>query len=135
LIDGASENRGLGHRFLRHIERCFLLALIIDMSGIDGRDPWDDYEQLLSELEAYDKALLEKPRLVIANKMDEDVSLENLEEFKKRHSVAVQPISCLTDEGIPELKDLFWEKVAEAKAGEQESDVEGSGNAIDDSEN
>ena len=134
LIDGASDNRGLGHRFLRHIERCFLLALIIDMSGIDGRAPWDDYEQLLRELEAYDPTLLDKPRLVIANKMDEAVAVENLVEFRKRHEVAIQPISCLTEEGIPELKVLFWEKVAEAKARDAESDVEVSGNANDDSE-
>ena len=120
LIDGASENRGLGHRFLRHIERCFLLTLIVDMSGVDGRDPWDDYDQLLSELGAYDESLLEKPRLVVANKMDEDVAVENLEIFRKKREVAIQPISCLTEEGIEELRELLWKKVAEAKAKEKE---------------
>jgi|TARA_B110000467_G_scaffold162187_1_gene184833 GTP-binding protein len=144
LIDGASENRGLGHRFLRHIERCFLLTLIIDMSGIDGRDPWDDYDQLLSELGAYDESLLEKPRLVVANKMDEDVAVENLERFRKDRDVAIQPISCLTEEGIEELRELLWKKVAEAKAKEKEvaeakakeKEVESSesGNAKNDSQ-
>ena len=70
LIEGASENRGLGHRFLRHIERCRLLLVLLDMAGSDGRDPRDDYATLLRELELYDPALLKKPRLVVANKMD-----------------------------------------------------------------
>ena len=122
LIEGASDNRGLGHRFLRHIERCFLLTLIIDLSGIDGRDPIEDYEQLIEELGAYDPSLLEKPRLVVANKMDEDEAIENLERFKGAHSVAIQPISCLTEEGILELKELLWEKVSEAKAKAKEAE-------------
>src|ERR1019366_152842 len=63
LIEGASENRGLGHRFLRHVERCALLLILIDMAGADGRDPRQDYSHLLRELELYDPALLEKPRL------------------------------------------------------------------------
>lgn len=134
LIDGSSENRGLGHRFLRHIERCFLLTLIIDMSGIDGREPWDDYDQLLSELGAYDASLLDKPRLVVANKMDEEMAVVNLERFKKEHEVAIQPISCLTEEGIEELRELLWEKVAEAKAKGKEVESAESGNANDDSE-
>ncbi len=133
LIDGASENRGLGHRFLRHIERCFLLTLIIDMSGIDGRDPWDDYDQLIEELGAYDAKLLTKPRIVVGNKMDEDDSLENLERFRKTRDVMIQPISCLTEEGVPELKEVLWEKVAEAKAMEKEAESSSSGNAADDS--
>lgn len=133
LIDGASENRGLGHRFLRHIERCFLLTLIIDMSGIDGREPWDDYEQLIQELGAYDTSLLDKPRLVVANKMDEPSAVENLDTFRKRWDVALQPVSCLTDEGLADLKELFWEKVSEAKAREKEAESSNSGNAADDS--
>ncbi len=122
LIEGASDNKGLGHRFLRHIERCFVLALILDMSGIDGRDPWADYDQLLAELGAYDSELLKKPRLVIANKMDEDSAVENLAEFKARRQVDFQPISCLTEEGIPDLLKVLWEKVAQAKAMENEAE-------------
>lgn len=134
LIDGASKNRGLGHRFLRHIERCFLLAFIIDMSGIDGRAPWDDFSHLLAELEAYDKTLLEKPKMVIANKMDEDAAPRNLEEFRKRHPTLIQPISCLTEEGLAELKELLWENVSEAKALAKESEKSSSENANDDSD-
>ncbi len=134
IIEGASENRGLGHRFLRHIERCFVLTFIIDMSGIDERAPWDDYAQLVAELGAYDKSLLDKPRIVLANKMDEESAVENLKEFRKRHDVAVQPISCLSEEGIPEYKELLWEKVAEAKASEKEAEIVESESANDDSE-
>jgi small GTP-binding protein len=70
LIEGAHENRGLGHRFLRHIERCALLIFLIDMAGTDARDPRNDYKHLLNELKLYDPKLLKKPRLVVANKMD-----------------------------------------------------------------
>ncbi|MCH6255537.1 GTPase ObgE [Puniceicoccaceae bacterium K14] len=136
LIDGASENRGLGHRFLRHIERCFLLVLIVDMSGIDGRSPIEDYKHLINELGSYDESLLQKPRLVVANKMDEEISEENLKVFKKEADVTVQPISCLTEEGIEELKNLLWEKVSIAKAAEKEAEESNSETiATDDSAN
>ncbi len=121
LIKGASENRGLGHRFLRHIERCKLLCIIIDMAGTDGRDPNSDYEDLLIELENYDPELLEKPRLVVANKMDEDVAVENLKAFKKKHAVAVSPISCLSDEGIPELLTKFLEELTAIQMAERQA--------------
>lgn len=104
LIEGAHENRGLGHRFLRHIERCDLLMLIIDMAGEDGRDPKDDYVKLRKELELYNQELMEKKHIVVANKMDEPAAVENLVAFRKALDVTVWPISCLTEEGIPELK-------------------------------
>lgn len=119
LIKGASENRGLGHRFLRHIERCKLLCIIIDMAGMDGRDPSEDYTDLLNELENYDPALLEKPILVVANKMDEETAAENLEAFKKTHDVAVSPISCLSDEGVPELLRRFLDEVTKIEVAEK----------------
>ena len=107
LTKGASENKGLGHRFLRHIERCKLLCLMVDMAGVDGRNPGDDYRDLISELGNYDPQLLAKPRLVVANKMDEDAAPPNLEEFMENHCATVSPISCLTEEGIPELRQTF----------------------------
>jgi GTPase len=121
LIKGASENRGLGHRFLRHIERCKLLCIIIDMAGMDGRNPIDDYEDLLGELENYDPALMLKPRLVVANKMDEASAAENLKAFKKKHSVTVSPISCLSDEGIPELLTRFLTEVTAIQKAEKQA--------------
>ena len=119
LIQGASENRGLGHRFLRHIERCKLLCIIIDMAGTDGRDPADDYTALLTELENYDPGFLDKPRLVVANKIDEEAASGNLDAFKKAHPVRVSPISCLSDEGIPELLERFLLKVSGIQKEEQ----------------
>ena len=110
LIKGAHENRGLGHRFLRHIERCQLLVFIIDMAGTDGRNPLEDYAALLKELELYDEALLQKPRLVAANKMDEAVAVENLKDFKKKHKgLPISPISCFTGEGLEEFKKALYD--------------------------
>ena len=112
LIEGASENRGLGHRFLRHIERCTLIVLLIDMAGVDGRDPRDDYKHLLRELGLYDPALLLKPRLVAANKTDLPESRAHLAKFKRRHKVDVLEISCLTGAGLERLKRQLFKRVA-----------------------
>ena len=84
LIEGAHQNVGLGHKFLRHIRRCKILVLLLDMAGTDNREPWDDYQKLLKELELYDPAMLEKPRYVVANKMDEPVAEAKLKQFKKK---------------------------------------------------
>lgn len=111
LIEGASENRGLGHRFLRHIERCTLLMFLIDMAGTDDRDPRDDYATLVEELGIYDRALLKKPRVVVANKMDVEVSADNLKKFKRRHKVDVVEISCATGDGLEELKTALRKRV------------------------
>jgi GTPase len=122
LISGASDGKGLGHRFLRHIERCKLLLIIIDLAGTDTRDPRDDYKQLLKELELYDPALLAKPRLVAANKMDEDAAVVNLKKFKKRYpKVELVPISCLTEEGIPRLRKELLKRVKKMRAKEKKS--------------
>ncbi len=111
LIDGASENRGLGHRFLRHIERCAVLMFLVDMAGVDGRDPREDYGTLVKELGLYDKSLLKKPRLVVANKVDLESAAANLTKFKKKYKVDVLKISCLTGEGLPELKKQLLRRV------------------------
>ena len=115
LIEGAHQNVGLGHEFLRHIERCKILVLLLDMAGTDNRAPWDDYQQLLKELKLYDPALLEKPRLVIANKMDETVAEENLKQFKKNiRKVSVLPIAAAFDQGVEEFKKTIRDAVAGA---------------------
>ena len=112
LIEGAHKNVGLGHSFLRHIERCKILVLLLDMAGTDNRAPWDDYNNLLTELELYDPALVEKPRLVVANKMDEPVAEENLKKFKRRmRKTAVLPIAAAFDEGIDKFKKTIREAV------------------------
>jgi GTP-binding protein len=115
LIEGAHNNVGLGHEFLRHIERCKILVILLDMAGTDNRKPWDDYKQLLTELELYDPALLEKQRLVVANKMDEAVSEENLKQFKKKvKKIAVLPISAAFDQGLDEFKQTIRAAVEKA---------------------
>ncbi|HXR05203.1 MAG TPA: GTPase ObgE [Verrucomicrobiae bacterium] len=117
LIEGAHQNVGLGHAFLRHIERCKIIVLLLDMAGTDGRAPWDDYRQLLSELKLYDPALLEKPRLVVANKMDEAAAEKNLKTFKiKVKKVSALPISAAFDQGVGKFKKLIREAVEEASA-------------------
>lgn len=118
LIEGAHRNVGLGHSFLRHIERCKILVLLLDMAGSDGREPWDDYKKLLSELELYDPTLLEKPRLVVANKMDEAVAEENLKKFKRRiRKTPVLPMAAAFDQGVDEFKKRIREAVEETSIG------------------
>lgn len=105
LVEGAHENRGLGHRFLRHIERCRSLLLIIDFAGVDGRSPLEDYATLLDELRRYDPAMLEKPISVVANKIDLPASAAFLTAFRQAYpEVPLLPISVETGEGLDALK-------------------------------
>ena len=113
LIEGAAENRGLGHRFLRHVERCKLLLFLLDLAATDGRNPCDDFEHLRKELVEYDPALGEKPYLVVGNKIDEENADQYVEEFKKRFSkIQLLSISALLDDGLPELKKRLLEKLS-----------------------
>jgi GTP-binding protein len=117
LIEGAHRNVGLGHAFLRHIERCKILVILLDMAGTDGRKPWEDYQQLLSELELYDPGLLRRPRYVVANKMDEPAAEANLKQFKRKvRKTPVLPIAAAFDEGIDKFKQVIREAVDEADA-------------------
>ena len=114
IIEGAHKNVGLGHAFLRHILRCHVLVFIIDMAGTDNREPWDDYRQLLTELEKYNSDLLSRPRIVTANKMDEIVSIEKLKQFHKEVGpVDVIEISAAFDLGLEDLKKKMQQIVAE----------------------
>lgn len=103
LIKGASLGEGLGDKFLKHIERTRVIAHIIDMSGLEGRDPYEDYITINNELENFDKKLIEKPQIVIANKMDMPESKENLKKFMEKVNVKVYPISAMNNEGIKEV--------------------------------
>ncbi len=105
LIEGAHENVGLGHAFLRHIQRCKVLVILLDMAGTDAREPWDDYTQLLQELELYNPEMLAKTRLIVANKMDEAVAEKNLKAFKKKFKkLDVLPISAAFDGGMEKFR-------------------------------
>ena len=113
IIEGASEGAGLGLAFLRHIERTRLLLHVIDMSGMEGRDPIEDYERINHELEAYGN-LRERPQIVTANKMDLPEAEEQLERFR-RHvggSVQVFPVSAATRQGFKELIDAVVQRLS-----------------------
>ena len=117
LIEGAHLNVGLGHEFLRHIERCRVLVLLLDMAGTDGRAPWDDYKNLISELDLYDPALVERPRLVVANKMDEPAAEDNLKKFKRRiRKTPVLQMAAAFDQGTQEFKQAIRVAVTDASA-------------------
>ncbi len=104
LIEGASQGRGLGHQFLRHIERCRVLIHIVDMGANDGRDPVEDYRIINQELEQYQMRLIERPQIVIANKMDLDDAPVNLERFKEAYpNVVVYPAMAAIAEGLDEV--------------------------------
>ena len=120
LIEGAHRNVGLGHEFLRHIERCKVLVLLLDMAGTDDRAPWDDFHNLLRELELYDPALLDRPRLVVANKMDEPAAEENLKKFKRRvRKTPVLPIAAAFDQGTEKFREVIRSAVAEASVNQE----------------
>ncbi|HPF83772.1 MAG TPA: GTPase ObgE [Bacilli bacterium] len=103
LIEGASLGGGLGDKFLRHIERTRVIAHVIDMSAWEGRDPFSDYKIINNELESFNKKIMLKPQIIIANKMDVPGALENLEKFKKEVNCEVFPISAINNEGIDKL--------------------------------
>ena len=108
IIEGAHKNAGLGHDFLRHIKRCKALAWLVDMTGTAGRKPWEDYRQLRNELKAYDPAMLKRPAIVLANKMDETPSTKNLERFKNEiKRVRPIPIAAAFGQGLDEVKKAF----------------------------
>jgi predicted GTPase len=111
LIEGAHENRGLGHQFLRHVERCSLLVFIIDMAGSENREPWDDHRILERELRLYSPVLAAKPRIIVANKMDLPEAAAKLKKFQERVKDLVIPISCYSQEGIQEFRDKLWAAV------------------------
>lgn len=112
IIEGAHQNRGLGHEFLRHITRCQLLLFVIDMAGSEGRDPIADLEVLRREIREYDEELAKFPWIVVANKMDLPEAQENLAKFRSRfEKVQVIAISADKGEGLEELKRELDERV------------------------
>ncbi len=106
LIDGAHDNRGLGHQFLRHIERTKILLYVLDTAGVDGRDLLDDFAVLRDELERHNPELVRKPYLIACNKMDLQESAENLDRFcgeSGAKKALIFPTSCVTSEGLRAL--------------------------------
>lgn len=118
LIEGASEGRGLGNIFLRHVERCHLIVHVIDISGIEGRDPVEDYFKIRKELEKYSPDLAKKPEIVVGNKVDMlflDEREERKNDFTKRTGKDILLVSAVTGEGLDELKKVVWNAIGSSK--------------------
>ncbi len=118
LIEGAAEGAGLGHDFLRHIERCRLLLQVVDISGMEGRSPADDFDTISAELESFSEELASRPRIIAANKcdlidVDADESLKSLETLADALGYKVIPVSTATRKGIPELLHEIQRMLAE----------------------
>ncbi|MDO7906874.1 GTPase ObgE [Paenibacillus sp. JX-17] len=132
LIEGAHEGVGLGHEFLRHVERTRVIVHVVDMAGSEGRDPFEDWQKINDELKLYNEQLSERPQIVAANKMDMPEAQENLERFSEqvrelRPDIEIMPISSLTRQGVQELlyrtADIL-EQIPEETAVEEVAEVE-----------
>ncbi len=110
LLKDAHKGVGLGHDFLRHIERTRFLLFVVDMAGIDGRHPAEDFLNLREELRLYNPDLAERPYWVLANKMDEPAAKKNLAAFKRRTKTKPLEMSAALGEGVPELKAKLFRK-------------------------
>lgn len=116
LIEGASQGEGLGIKFLKHIERTRLIAYVVDMSGMEGRDPYEDYITIRKELEEFNPKLLKKESIIIANKMDMDTSEENLKDFKKKvKDLKVFPVTAMINEGLEDVMDYLGDELDKIK--------------------
>ncbi|MCB4975125.1 GTPase ObgE [Streptococcus mutans] len=122
LIEGASQGVGLGTQFLRHIERTRVILHVIDMSASEGRDPYEDYLAINKELETYNLRLLERPQIIVANKMDIPQAAENLEQFKEKLDAnygefddkpQIFPISGIAHQGLDALLDATAQLLAQ----------------------
>ena len=123
LIEGAAEGVGLGHDFLRHIERTKVLLHVVDVSGCEGRDPIEDFEKINHELEAYSAKLARRKQLVVANKMDLPDSADNfviLKEYVEEKGYEIMPVSAATGEGLQELMWKAWEMARQYEAEPEE---------------
>lgn len=110
IIEGAHRNRGLGFEFLRHIERTKLLLFILDASGIDGRDPSHDYEVLRKEIGTYNPEMLERPYLIVLNKIDTDEASQHIQDFYEKNFAdksKIYEISAMRGDGISELRQTI----------------------------
>jgi GTP-binding protein len=115
LIAGAHEGHGLGHQFLRHIERTKVLIHLVDVSGASGRDPVEDFETITDELRRFDRAVAAKPQLVAASKidaLDDPARVESLERHVRRKKLPFFRISGVTGEGVDALLEAAWREIA-----------------------
>jgi len=115
LIEGAHTGAGLGHDFLKHIERTTLIVHILDIMPTDGSDPAENYRAIRSELEQHSNILAQKQEIIVANKADLDPDSETVEELRKKLNAEVHAISAVTGSGIKELSEFLWQKVRELR--------------------
>ncbi|MEH7112075.1 GTPase ObgE [Neobacillus niacini] len=129
LIEGASEGVGLGHQFLRHIERTRVIVHVIDMAAIEGRNPYEDYLTINKELEEYNLRLTERPQIIVANKMDMPEAEENLQKFKEQlqEDFPIFPISALSRKGLRELLFSIADKIEQTPEFPLEHEEEETG--------
>ncbi len=116
LIEGASEGAGLGHDFLKHIERTTTIVHIVDVMPMDGSDPVDNYHAIRAELERHSQVLAEKPEVIVANKIDLDPDGENLAHVRDMLGEDIPAISAATGQGIKELTERLWQMIKDLKA-------------------
>jgi len=115
LIEGASEGAGLGHDFLKHIERTTILVHILDIMPTDGSDPAENYKAIRNELQQHSKALAQKQEIIVANKTDLDPDGKIVKELNEKLQQPVHPISAVTGSGTKELSELLWRNIKELK--------------------
>ncbi|WP_223591172.1 GTPase ObgE [Neobacillus bataviensis] len=129
LIEGAHSGVGLGHQFLRHIERTRVIVHVIDMAATEGRDPFEDYLTINKELQEYNLRLTERPQIIVANKMDMPGAEENLETFKEKleEDYPIFPISAITRKGLRELLFAVADKIEETPEFPLEHEEEDTG--------
>jgi GTP-binding protein len=115
LIEGAAQGAGLGHDFLRHIERTRLLLHVVDISGVEGRDPIEDFQKINAELKGYSKELAKRPQVIALNKCDVYGAEENVKAFKKKYGrrYKIFPITAVNGEGLDKLIACLVEKLKE----------------------
>lgn len=113
LIDGAHDGVGLGHEFLRHIERCGYLLFVIDMGGVDGRAPHEDFQNLREELRLYNPELADRPYGIVANKMDEPDADANFEAFCEETGESPLKVMAELGDGLGEIRDLLEREITD----------------------
>jgi len=115
LIEGAHAGAGLGHEFLKHIERTTILAHVLDIMPTDGSDPAENYKTIRSELERHSEALARKQEIIVANKIDLDPDGRIVQDLRSKLDKDIHSVSAVTGEGIKELSELLWQKVKKAR--------------------
>jgi GTP-binding protein len=134
LIKGAHEGHGLGHQFLRHIERTKILVHLVDVSGASGRDPVEDFETICDELRQFDESVAAKPQIVVATKidaLDDPARLDSLRRHVRKKRLPFLTISAVSGEGLDELLETIWRGIVAAREATADAEPETADEPID----